>query len=241
MISIIIPAYNEQKNVKITINQIYKALDHLKIRNFEIIFVDDCSTDRTYDLAKSFENKKKYNLKVYKNNYNLGWGGAVKKGIKKSKKKYVVWIPGDNGFHYKQYIKIMSNLKDNEFVSSYFSNAKDRVFYRYLFTSFYTPVLNLILNRNFRYFNGLTFYNTKKLKKINIFFNSHIFQVEIWFKLIIKNYLNNVKFVQLRCREKTQKSNAFKFKNAVKVTSSFFCLVLYYYISKFLNLFQNIK
>ena len=60
MISIIIPAYNEQKNVKITINQIYKALDHLKIRNFEIIFVDDCSTDRTYDLAKSFENKTSF-------------------------------------------------------------------------------------------------------------------------------------------------------------------------------------
>ena len=67
----------------------------------------------------------------------------------------------------------MSNLKDNEFVSSYFSNAKDRVFYRYLFTSFYTPVLNLILNRNFRYFNGLTFYNTKEKTDLTVCFSQN--------------------------------------------------------------------
>lgn len=86
MISIIIAAYNEEKNVKITVDQIYKALKYLKIRNFEIIFIDDCSTDKTLILAKSLSNKKKYNLKVISNYKNLGWGGAVKKGIKLSKK-----------------------------------------------------------------------------------------------------------------------------------------------------------
>ena len=105
MISVIIPAHNEQKNVNVTITQIYKALKHLKIKNFEIIFIDDCSTDKTYIYAKLMANKKKYNLKVYKNSKNLGWGGAVKRGIKLSKQKYIVWIPGDNGFYYKQYIK----------------------------------------------------------------------------------------------------------------------------------------
>ena len=34
MISVIIPAHNEQKNVNVTITQIYKALKHLKIKNF---------------------------------------------------------------------------------------------------------------------------------------------------------------------------------------------------------------
>ena len=241
MISVIIPAHNEQKNVNVTITQIYKALKHLKIKNFEIIFIDDCSTDKTYIYAKLIANKKKYNLKVYKNLKNLGWGGAVKRGIKLSKQKYIVWIPGDNGFYYKQYIKIISNLKGYEFVSSYFINAKERVFYRYLFTSFYTPLLNLILGRNFPYYNGLTFYNAKKLKKINIIFNSHIFQVEIWIKLITGGLLSKVKFVELRHKEKTQISTAFRFKNATKVTFSFFYLIIYYTLLSFLNLFKNIK
>ena len=237
MISVIIPAHNEQKNVKVTITQIYLALKYLKIKNFEIIFIDDCSSDKTYSYAKSISKKKKYNLKVLRNSINLGWGGAVKRGIKISKKKYVVWIPGDNGFHYKQYIKIISNLDNNEFVSSYFVNAKERVFYRYLFTSFYTPLLNLILSKDFPYYNGLTFYNTNKLKKIDIIFNSHVFQVEIWIKLITKKLLSNVKFVELRHKEKTQISSAFRFKNATKVTFSFIFLVIYYYFFKVLNFF----
>lgn len=129
-------------------------------------------------------------------------------------------------------------MKDYDFVSSYFANAKDRVFYRYLFTKFYTGILNFILNKNYPYYNGLTIYNSNKLKKINIFFNSHIFQVEIWVKLISKNLLKKTKFVVLRHREKTQVSTAFKFKNASKVTFSFFYLLFYYLIS---NFFQNIK
>ena len=86
MISIIIPAHNEQKNVKVTINEIYQALKLKKIKNFEIIFIDDCSSDKTFSYAKSLATNKKYKLKVFKNSYNLGWGGAVKRGIKISKK-----------------------------------------------------------------------------------------------------------------------------------------------------------
>ena len=51
MIGFIIPA-NEQKNVKPTINEIEKAIKFLKLKNCEIIFVDDCSTDKTLKIKK---------------------------------------------------------------------------------------------------------------------------------------------------------------------------------------------
>ncbi len=238
MISFIIPAFNEQKNVKPTINEIEKAIKFLKLKNCEIIFVDDCSTDKTLKIARKINYKKKLNIKIIHNKKNLGWGGTVKKGIRNAKKKFVVWVPGDNGFNYKQYVKIITQIKSYNFVSSYFVNANERVFYRYIFTSTYTPLLNLIFGLNFPYYNGLTIFKTSILKKINIKFNSHIFQVEIWSKLKLKNLLSEVKFVKLRNREKTQISQAFKFKNATKVTLSFFYVIFYYWISNVINYFK---
>ncbi len=238
MISFIIPAYNEEKNIKLTIDELRKAINFFKLKNYEIIFVDDCSTDNTLDTIKKYKRLNKLNIAIIKNKSNLGWGGTVKKGIKKAKKKYVVWIPGDNGFKYKQYINIISNIKNYNFISSYFTNANERVLYRYIFTSLYTPLLNFIFNLNFPYYNGLTIYKTNILKKIDIKFNSHIFQVEIWIKLKLNNLLSNVKFVKLKNQEKKQISQAFKLKNSIKVTLSFFYLVFYYWIKKIIYLFK---
>ena len=102
-----------------------------------------------------------------------------------------------------------------------------------IYLPFLYTFLNFILGRKFPYYNGLTFYNAKKLKKINIIFNSHIFQVEIWIKLITKGLLSKVKFVELRHKEKTQISTAFRLKNATKVTFSFFYLIIYYILLRF--------
>ncbi len=237
MITFIIPAYNEQKNVNPTINEIIKTIKFLKLKNYEIIFVDDCSTDNTLKIAYNYNKKLKKKIRIIHNKKNLGWGGTVKKGIKLARKKFVVWVPGDNGFNFKQYVKIISQIKNYNFVSSYFINANERVFYRYIFTLMYTPLLNVIFGLNFPYYNGLTIFKTSLLKKINITFNSHIFQVEIWSKLKLQNLLSEVKFVQLRNREKTQISQAFRLKNSVKVFLSFFYVVIHYWIIKFFKLF----
>lgn len=238
MISFIIPAFNEEKNTKPTIDELSKAINFLKLKNYEIIFVDDCSTDNTLNVVRNYKKFSKLNITIIENKSNLGWGGTVKKGIKKANKKYVVWIPGDNGFKYKQYVNIISNIKNYNFISSYFINANERVFYRYIFTSCYTPLLNFLFNLDFPYYNGLTIYKTNILKKIEIKFNSHIFQVEIWIKLKLNNLLSEVNFVQLKNQERKQVSQAFKVKNSLKVTLSFFYLVFYYWIKKIIYLFK---
>ncbi len=238
MISFIIPAYNEQKNVNPTIDEIYKAIKYLKLKNYEIIFVDDCSTDKTLRIVNDYNKKVNREIRIIQNKKNLGWGGTVKKGIKLASKKFVVWVPGDNGFNFKQYVKIISQIKNYNFISSYFVNAKDRVFYRYIFTMTYTPLLNLLFGLKFPYYNGLTIFKTSLLKKINIKFDSHIFQVEIWCKLKLQNLLSDVKFVQLRNREKTQISQAFRLKNSIKVTLSFFYIITYFWIIK---LYKSLK
>ena len=52
--TIVIPVYNEAKNLKILIPKIYKEL---KNRKFELIIVDDNSNDMTYEILKRFKKK----------------------------------------------------------------------------------------------------------------------------------------------------------------------------------------
>ena len=69
--SLIIPAFNEEKNIgPLLLNLIQLNFDK---SNYEIIVQDDCSTDNTFNIAKSYEQAYKApQIKVFKNPINLG-------------------------------------------------------------------------------------------------------------------------------------------------------------------------
>ena len=72
-IYIVLPAYNESKVIK-------DVIEELKIRNYNIIIVDDGSSDETYKIAENaLEN---YNGHLYRHSLNRGVGAALKTGIK---------------------------------------------------------------------------------------------------------------------------------------------------------------
>lgn len=84
---VIIPAYNEEKNL----NKLFQGIRQL-CPDFDILVVNDCSRDRTHDICQS-NNVKVINLPV-----NLGIGGAVQTGYKyacKNSYDIAVQLDGD--------------------------------------------------------------------------------------------------------------------------------------------------
>ena len=59
MLSVIIPCYNEEKLVKKSISEILKAIKFCKIKKYEIIFIDDGSSDKSLEIVKKNFNKLK--------------------------------------------------------------------------------------------------------------------------------------------------------------------------------------
>ena len=88
-IDVIIPVYNEKN----TIVELLKKVDENRL-NFinEVIVIDDKSTDGTSDILD--KNNILYN-KIIKNDQNSGKGASVKKGLKVSKAKYVIFQDAD--------------------------------------------------------------------------------------------------------------------------------------------------
>ena len=109
-VSIIIPAWNEEKGIAGTISSAI-ALDYPK-NKLEIIVIDDGSSDNTYLIAKEFEKKNKQ-VKVYKNEKNLGKGNTMNRAIQMSKGEIIVTMDADNIVVKGDILKKMiSNFKD---------------------------------------------------------------------------------------------------------------------------------
>lgn len=89
--SIIIPVYNVEKYLRecldSILNQTYK--------NFEVICVNDCSTDSSYGILKSYS-KIDQRVNIINQTMNTKQGGARNTGIEHSSGKYIVFIDGDD-------------------------------------------------------------------------------------------------------------------------------------------------
>ena len=92
-ISIIIPAYNEEGNVVIIYEQISSVMNQLN-KSYEIIFIDDGSTDKTFENLKRIKEKDAI-VKIIKFRKNFGQTAALDAGLKHSKGEIIVSMDSD--------------------------------------------------------------------------------------------------------------------------------------------------
>jgi glycosyltransferase involved in cell wall biosynthesis len=106
-ISVIIPAFNESAGIKDLLN---KMREEGCFTKYEIIIVDDGSTDGTADIASS------YPVKVIRHSTNKGYGASLKTGIRKASGDFVIMMDSD-GQHDPKYLpEIAGMLADHEMV-----------------------------------------------------------------------------------------------------------------------------
>lgn len=90
-ISVIMPAYNVEKYVKKSLDSLFGQSFH----NFELIFINDGSTDKTGDIVNEFKNK--YKDKIYVINVeNGGQSRARNIGLENAKGEYIVFLDSDD-------------------------------------------------------------------------------------------------------------------------------------------------
>lgn len=101
-LSIIIPAFNEEKRVGKTLEEVVKYAP-----NAEIICVNDGSTDRTSDVVKQFDRVRLIEL-----DRNYGKGYAVQKGIMEAKGRHLMFIDADHSVQIHQIEKMMPEFEN---------------------------------------------------------------------------------------------------------------------------------
>lgn len=107
-ISIIIPCYNVSKYIDNCINM----LMHQTYKYFEIILVDDCSTDDTLSKLKKYENKD--NITIIKNETNKGAGYSRNVALTKAKYDIISFIDADDYIDENYYFEMIKSMQKNE-------------------------------------------------------------------------------------------------------------------------------
>ena len=148
MLSILIPLRDESDNLD---NIVGRFDQNLQSINYEVIFVNDFSSDNTLQKAKTISSKKK-NYKVY-DNQKKGLGGALNLGIEKTQGEYTCIMMADLSDDIDDlkvyYKKISQNEHDAIFGSRFMRSSKVKDY----------PLNKLILNRIFNFFVKVLFLN----------------------------------------------------------------------------------
>lgn len=100
-ISVVIPIYNEELNITLLYDEIVVVLSKIN-KQYEIIFVDDCSSDNSLGILMEIFNKKP-NIQVISLLGNQGQTSALNAGFKKATGDIIVAMDGD-GQHNPKYI-----------------------------------------------------------------------------------------------------------------------------------------
>ncbi len=231
-LSIIIPCRDEEENISSTIYKLKKKLSK-KIKNYEIIIVNDFSEDKTLKICKQFSSKKI----IIKNNLRKGLGGAINLGIKSSKKKYVTIMMADLSDSFSDLIKYYKTI-DHEDLDAVMGSR----FLKKSKISDY-PTKKLILNRIFNYFVKIFFFsdyndftNAFKIYKQNCLMeirplvseNFNIF-LEIPLKIITRK--KKYKIIPISWKNRKKGNTKFKIN---ELSSKYLFTFIYCWIEKIL-------
>lgn len=150
-LSIIIPCRNEEESIENTVNEIVSYLLN-KIEKFELIIINDYSSDKTLEKLTLIAQKNKI-VKVYDNQI-IGLGGAINLGILKASFKFTAIVMADLSDSPKDILKYYDEISKNNLdavLGTRFSPDSKVIDY---------PIKKLLFNRIFNYFVKILFWHT---------------------------------------------------------------------------------
>jgi len=154
LLSIVIPAYNEEKTISIVLERINNVCLIGNIEK-EVIVVDDCSKDGTYRAINQYcLNNPKITIKYFRHKENLGKGAALHTGIAQSSGEYLLVQDADLEYDPVDYNKllepIVGGLADVVYGSRFLGGGTHRVlnFWHSIGNRWITLISNMFSNLN---------------------------------------------------------------------------------------------
>ncbi|KPJ70435.1 hypothetical protein AMJ51_01920 [Microgenomates bacterium DG_75] len=175
-ISIIITAYNEEKNIEKVVNLTFKVLKKAA-DDYEVIVVDDGSEDKTHQILKRLQ-KKYRQLRIIKNPKNLGIGNSLKILFKAARKNLVFFIPADGQIKATELPKFLKKSKDYDLICGS-TWRKGYPFYRKILSYLYNLLLRVFYKTGVKNADSAKFIKRRVLKSIKLESNSDFVDAEL--------------------------------------------------------------
>lgn len=222
-LTIIIPCFNEELDLAHTVKtNIDDAKKYLK--NFEIIIVNDGSTDDTLKIAKKLD-KKYSNIRIITHKKNLGLGAAILSGAKISRYDLITYLPGDGQVYLGDIISGLQKAKEADLVLTYRKNRSDYNIYRKFISWCLAVLIRILFGLKYKDYNWVHIYRKNIFSKIEIKSNGVFFLGEI----VIKANMQSMKIVEAESIYRPRRSGTSKTAKFIIIFKAFFDLLAIWY------------
>ena len=206
MISVVIPAHNEEKAIGTVLYELIEVLDG---QSYEIIVVDDGSTDNTAKIVQ--ENKF---IKFIQHPQNMGYGAAIKTGIKNATNDLILIIDGDGSYPVKAIPELLKEADEYDMVVGARTGKEVKIqLYRKPAKWFLSMLANYLSGTKIPDLNsGMRIFRKEDvLKFFNILPSSFSFTTTLTLAYLSNDY--NVKYVPIDYHERMGQSKIKPFRD----------------------------
>ncbi|NWF86282.1 glycosyltransferase family 2 protein [Candidatus Bathyarchaeota archaeon] len=201
VVSVIIPAYNEEKTIATIIEETTNTMDILGMA-YEIIVVDDGSIDHTREIAS------RHNVTVVSNGKNQGKGYALRKGFQHAQGDIIVTIDADGSHNPKEIPDLINPLFNGTDIvagSRFLGQEKDHTSKLHIVGNYLINMTIMILTRKkiTDSQTGLRAFKKDFLQKTN--FASYGYEIET--EITVKGLKNGFAFQEIPISCKRRKYN----------------------------------
>jgi len=186
-LSVFFPAYYDEKNIGKVVDAAVKVLDEMKLKDYEIIIIEDGSPDKTDEVADALA--LKYDkVRVIHHEKNMGYGATLKDGFLSAKLDYVFYTDGDNQFDLEELKKFVALLPFSDIVVGY-RKHKQYSLYRKFTSLCYNYLLKLVFDIHYWDIDcAFKLFKTDLFKKIKIDSVDAFIDAEIMLKANLLDY-----------------------------------------------------
>ncbi len=174
MLSFIIPVYDEEESISALYKELISSLLKLK-EGFEVLFIDDGSTDNTLNILKTFNAKNK-NIRLFSFRRNQGKAEALTLGFAKAKGDLIVTLDADLQDRPDQIEKLIKKQREGwDLVSGWRKNRKDTL-PKKISSAFFNILASIFWGLNLHDYNcGLKLYSKEAAKSLRLYGGTYRF------------------------------------------------------------------
>lgn len=186
-LSVFVPAYNEEANISLLIEDALIYLPKVA-KKFEIIIVDDGSQDHTREIVSTYS--KQYPVvRLVSHVKNQGYGAAIKTGLKSVRYEWTFFTDSDRQFRFDELQNFLQYTRKYDFVVGFRRIRRDPIL-RLILAQVFLRLWNYVLfNLKFKDIDcAYKLIPTKLIKNINLTTSSAITVTELMYRLISRGY-----------------------------------------------------
>lgn len=167
MLSLVLPAYNEEANLEIVVKEALEKIPE-SFERFEIIVVDDGSRDKTGEIADRLAAENPDKVWVIHHNPNRGYGAALATGFNAAEGDYLMFMDSDRQFKSEDIALLAPYVGKADIIAGYRKKRNDP-FYRFLIGYTFNTVVTILFGIHLRDIDcGFKIFKAEMLKNMEL-------------------------------------------------------------------------